>query len=61
MAAGGELAHHDFAVYKVFRAAEADKSDFQRRCSKRGYCSEDSKVRCGVGESSPVFLFERVR
>jgi hypothetical protein len=37
MAAGGELAHHDFAVYKVFGAAEADKSDFQRRCSKRVY------------------------
>ena len=29
MPAGGELAHHDFAVDKILRATETDKTDFQ--------------------------------
>jgi hypothetical protein len=36
MAARGELAHHHFAVDKVLGAAQTDKSDFQKRCSKGG-------------------------
>ncbi len=34
MPAGSELAHHHFTIDEVFRAAEADKTDFQGRYYK---------------------------